>query len=220
MARRSKGEAEETKGHILDAAIKLFLRDGVAHTTLEKIAAEAGYTRGAVYHHFENKASLLLELFKQSRPPAEAMFESVNLASSANPLEAMRLGLEKMLEAMLSNPREKEIHTIFIHNCEFVEKENPIFEPECHFGQKTRELMRDSFQRAQELGQMRTDITPEQASIMLHAFGYGIYSMALKNPWMHKFEEIPIKQALDTFFKGLIPTPETEDNSSAKQRWK
>jgi AcrR family transcriptional regulator len=203
MAGKTKDEAEETRGHIIDAAIKLFLRDGVAHTTLEKIAAEAGYTRGAVYHHFENKATLLLELMKQVRPPAEEMFASVSMNINTDPLGAMQEALEKTLYAMLKNKRAREIHTIFIHNCEFVEKENPIFAPECHFAQGLRGLLRDAFHKAQEIGQMRKDITPEQASVLLHAFGYGIYSMSLKNPWLNEFEDIPIHEAMDTFFKGL-----------------
>jgi len=204
MARRSKDEAEETRGHIVEAAIRLFLRDGVAHTTLEKIAAEAGYTRGAVYHHFENKATLLLELLKEVRPPAESMFECVSVDLQTDPLGAMQEALEKTLLGMLSNKRGREIHTIFIHNCEFVEKENPIFAPECHYGQVMRKIICDAFLRAQELGQMRKDISPDEASIMLHAFCFGLYSMALKNPWEDYREQgIPAKSAIEIFFRGL-----------------
>ena len=211
MARRSKNEAEETKEHIIDAAIKLFLRDGVAHTTLEKIAAEAGYTRGAVYHHFENKATLLLELSREAHPPAESMFNSVAVRSTEDPLGAMRDALIKTLTLMLANKRGREIHTIFIHNCEFVEKENPIFRPECHYGEEMRKTLTDAFRRAQELGQMRTDITPDQAAILLHAFGFGIYSMALKNPWAD-YDETTLKigPAFDIFFSGLHRMHQTE----------
>jgi TetR/AcrR family transcriptional regulator, repressor of the mexAB-oprM multidrug resistance operon len=204
MARRSKNEAEETREHIIEAAIRLFLKDGVAHTTLEKIAAEAGHTRGAVYHHFENKATLLLELLKEVRPPAEAMFNSVSVDLNTDPLGAMKEALEKTLVAMLSNKRGREIHTIFIHNCEFVEKENPIFKLECHYGQVMRKIVSDAFVHAQELGQMRKDVSPDQASIMLHAFCFGIYSLALKNPWEdYQDNLIPTKSAIDIFFRGL-----------------
>lgn len=210
MARRSKDEAEETKEHILDAAIRLFLRDGVAHTTLEKIAAEAGYTRGAVYHHFDNKATLLLELLKEVHPPAEGMFNSVRVACTTDPLGALHEALNKQLVLMLSNKRVREVHTIFIHNCEFVEKENPIFESECHFAKQTMDLIREALTHAQALGQMRTDISPDQASVMLHAYCFGIYSMALRDTFTSTEDvgKISMEKAMDIFFRGLLKNAE------------
>jgi AcrR family transcriptional regulator len=38
----------------------LFLRDGYAATSLEKVADEAGYSKGAVYSNFWNKDELCL----------------------------------------------------------------------------------------------------------------------------------------------------------------
>jgi AcrR family transcriptional regulator len=49
---------ERTRARIVDAATKLFLRDGFRSTSLERIGAEAGYTRGAVYSNFESKTEL------------------------------------------------------------------------------------------------------------------------------------------------------------------
>ena len=49
---------ERTRGRIVDAATRLFLRDGFGTTSLERIGEEAGYTRGAVYSNFESKTEL------------------------------------------------------------------------------------------------------------------------------------------------------------------
>ncbi len=51
-----------TRGRILDAARRLFLRHGFHATSLEQIAAEAGFTKGAVFSNFESKADLFLAL--------------------------------------------------------------------------------------------------------------------------------------------------------------
>lgn len=47
MARKTKRQAQETRQHILDAAIKAFSERGVSATSLNDIAALAGVTRGA-----------------------------------------------------------------------------------------------------------------------------------------------------------------------------
>jgi AcrR family transcriptional regulator len=49
---------ERTRARIVEAATRLFLRDGFGSTSLERIGEEAGYTRGAVYSNFESKTEL------------------------------------------------------------------------------------------------------------------------------------------------------------------
>ncbi len=64
MSRKTAEDALQTKKDILDAAYRLFGRDGYEHTSLSNIAAEAGVTRGAIYWHFQNKGDLLIELLQ------------------------------------------------------------------------------------------------------------------------------------------------------------
>ncbi|MEX1009479.1 MAG: TetR family transcriptional regulator [Acidimicrobiia bacterium] len=49
-----------TRQLLLDAAAKLFERQGFAATSLEQVAEEGGVTKGAVYAHFEDKVDLFL----------------------------------------------------------------------------------------------------------------------------------------------------------------
>jgi AcrR family transcriptional regulator len=49
---------ERTRTRIVQAATRLFLRDGYGPTSLERIGEEAGYTRGAVYSNFQSKTEL------------------------------------------------------------------------------------------------------------------------------------------------------------------
>ena len=59
MQRLSRAEAQvRTRELIVASATELFLRDGFAATSLEAVAAHAGFTRGAVYSNFANKVSL------------------------------------------------------------------------------------------------------------------------------------------------------------------
>ena len=47
-----------TRGALLEAARRLFADKGFAATGREEIAAQAGVTRGALYHHFASKTEL------------------------------------------------------------------------------------------------------------------------------------------------------------------
>lgn len=51
-----------TRSELLKAAEERFYRDGYHATTLEAIAEEAGYSKGAVYSAFKGKADLFLAL--------------------------------------------------------------------------------------------------------------------------------------------------------------
>lgn len=52
-----------TRSDLLEAAEVRFLRDGYHATTLDDIADDAGYTKGAVYSAYQSKAGLFLALF-------------------------------------------------------------------------------------------------------------------------------------------------------------
>ncbi|MGF1531518.1 MAG: TetR/AcrR family transcriptional regulator [Puniceicoccaceae bacterium] len=53
-----------TKQRLIDAAVRLVLRQGFAATSVEAICTGAGLTKGSFFHHFENKESIGLEVIR------------------------------------------------------------------------------------------------------------------------------------------------------------
>jgi AcrR family transcriptional regulator len=51
-----------TRQHLLDAAAIVFARNGFHGSTLDEVAATAGFTKGAVYSNFKSKEDLFLAL--------------------------------------------------------------------------------------------------------------------------------------------------------------
>ena len=49
-----------TRGALLESAARGLSRYGYGNLTLERVASDAGYTRGALYHQFEDKEDLAL----------------------------------------------------------------------------------------------------------------------------------------------------------------
>src|SRR5205807_5818775 len=59
MTRLTRAESQaRTRALIVQAATRLFLRDGFQVTSLEQIGEEAGFTRGAVYSNFPSKTAM------------------------------------------------------------------------------------------------------------------------------------------------------------------
>lgn len=54
-----------TTDKILEAAAEFFASHGYVHSTLDDVAALAGFTKGAVYYYFKDKESLLLEVLQR-----------------------------------------------------------------------------------------------------------------------------------------------------------
>jgi AcrR family transcriptional regulator len=59
---RREVKQEQTRARLLEAAAAVFARRGYHVATLEEVAAEAGFTKGAVYSNFESKEALFLAL--------------------------------------------------------------------------------------------------------------------------------------------------------------
>jgi AcrR family transcriptional regulator len=56
---------EETRAKLVRAARKSFALNGYANASMDELTAEAGLTRGALYHHFGDKKGLLQAVVDQ-----------------------------------------------------------------------------------------------------------------------------------------------------------
>lgn len=76
-----------TRERMLDAAETLFLENGFRTTSVQAIAAAAGYTTGAIYSSFEGKDDLFLAVFQRRARRQESVWrealESVTTAEDA-----------------------------------------------------------------------------------------------------------------------------------------
>jgi AcrR family transcriptional regulator len=68
MAKKRLNRSEKkalTRGSLIEAAARAFPRGGYHGTSVEQIAEEAGFSKGAVYSNFESKEDLFLAVFTQ-----------------------------------------------------------------------------------------------------------------------------------------------------------
>lgn len=107
VKRRREEYAELTRDAILEAATERFSADGFAGTTVDAVAEAARVTKGAVYHHFKDKAELLEATFVRME---EQLVSSVVAAVEgvADPWDEFARGVDAFLEACLE-PRFRRI---------------------------------------------------------------------------------------------------------------
>jgi AcrR family transcriptional regulator len=72
-----KRRQEQTRDELLDAAARVFARRGYHKATVEEIAAEAGFTTGAVYSNFDGKEALFLAIADRQVEDRIAQIKSV-----------------------------------------------------------------------------------------------------------------------------------------------
>jgi AcrR family transcriptional regulator len=80
----------QTRATLIDVGRKHFLRYGLGGAVAEKIAEDAGYSRGALYCNFDGKEELFLAVLEAEQARREGIFESV-MEKSSSTTQRLRL---------------------------------------------------------------------------------------------------------------------------------
>jgi AcrR family transcriptional regulator len=103
--------AERTREALIAAARPLFATHGYAEVAAETIVADAGVTRGAMYHHFADKTELFAAVFERVEAEVSVRIaEAAAAAQQSDPVELMRVGAHEWLDACA----DPEIHRIVL----------------------------------------------------------------------------------------------------------
>ncbi len=112
--RRTQAErTEATREALIAAARELFTERGYEQVGTAEIVRAAGVTRGALYHHFGDKASLLEAAYERIEAESTERVARIVLGSELeSPLEAMKAGVE----AFLDECAKPELRQIALHD--------------------------------------------------------------------------------------------------------
>ena len=202
MARRTKEDAEKTRESLLDAAELLFLRQGVAATTLEQIAREAGLTRGAVYWHFENKVALFQAMIARVRLPIELMYEKLFSPENDDLIASLKYLCLEILRSLDKDTHMRNVFTIMRLRCEQLNSDDYAKDIS-----DKRQIALTRFTKiftwADKKQMLAKGVTPEFAALALHSFFSGVYWDYLREPKAFKLTKLA-PQLVDSFFRGIL----------------
>ena len=115
MVRRTRAEMEETRALLLATARNMFSERGYADTSMDELTAQAGLTRGALYHHFGDKRGLLIAVVEQIDAEMDDRLQTISDLAE-DPWEGFRSRCRAYLEMAL----EPEIQRIVLRDARAV----------------------------------------------------------------------------------------------------
>jgi AcrR family transcriptional regulator len=95
---RREEYAEATRAALLATAREIFVRQGYQETGIEAVARATRVTRGAFYHHFEDKRALF-EALVIDLQHAAAMAIQARAVEARRPADRLMAGIEAFLDA-------------------------------------------------------------------------------------------------------------------------
>ncbi|WP_147916367.1 TetR family transcriptional regulator [Ruania zhangjianzhongii] len=104
MPRTSAAVAAQTSRDILDAATELLAGRGITEVSLADVATAAGLTRGAVYHHYRNKAGLFRAVVAHLQADVATAVVAAAERAGADPGDQLRAGCHAFVDAITAAP--------------------------------------------------------------------------------------------------------------------
>ncbi|KFZ30670.1 multidrug transporter AcrB [Pseudidiomarina salinarum] len=202
MVRRTKADALTTKSALLDAAERLFSSLGVANTSMMQVAEAAGVTRGAIYHHFDNKLDLIDSLVERVRLPVDEMRDKLAQSYADNPLEQLRLRSMRIVQQVKYDDHMQALLNILFHKCEYVAETQPIHTRHLQGRNSCIDECERLILQAMSQGQVKPDLNAR--AVVLGMFGLidGLmYNWLLDNSYFD-IEQVA-EQSIDSYLAGI-----------------
>ena len=193
VEKKTRANGRASRKAILVAAADVFAENGYRGTSLTEIANRVGMTQPGLLHHFSTKDQLLLAVVQEHEDSTEHLAamddltpENFRLANSLEKLAASNAGArqEQLLLTTLSAeaiPRDHPLHEYFVQRYK-----------------RYRRGLAAILSGAQENGQVRGDVNPQEMAREIIATLDGLHLQWLLDP-----REINLKKALRAYAERL-----------------
>lgn len=201
MVRKTKEDAAITRQRIIDAAREMFLLKGVSRTSLEQIATHASVTRGAVYWHFQNKAELFHAMREEVYLPLIDRMDDTLLGnadeSNIDPLGRIRKHLASTIQILDDDQTTRATYEVMMTKCEYVDEFADVLKSILSNCSGLVHKMEQAYTKAQEIGQVGTQLTAAELAMDTHLFFSGLLHMWVKDTEGSLFRDRAL-QLIDT----------------------
>ena len=167
----AKKSTRNTREKIIDAAWKLFYRQGYDDTTVEEIIEESGTSRGSFYHYFQGKDALLSTLADVFDRKYEELTETLD--PNQDRFEQL-MYLNRELFAMLENSISLDL-VARLYSSQLITRGDKSLMDHNRIYYR---LLRQIVLQGQERGELRGDVTVNE---MVRA--YALCERALIYDW-------------------------------------
>jgi AcrR family transcriptional regulator len=173
------GRRARTRAQLLDAAARVYARRGFDGATLDEVAEEAGFTKGAVYDHFGSKEKLLFALLDEHL--SDQVSEQVALFdSSLDTAERPRAGADRWIQHLEEDP---DAFRLFLEAWQHGQRDEELRALVVDGMEEWRATLRSfGAARTEELGFELPEPLLEQIANVMLALGLGLGVIKLADP--------------------------------------
>jgi AcrR family transcriptional regulator len=195
MSRKEK--QEHTRSCLMKSAARVFTRRGLQQASIDEVAGDAGYTKGAFYSNFKSKEELFLAMLDEHF--ATRLEEIDRAASEPTTLQAQaRQAGEDFAHSVSS---DLEFERMFFEFAAYAARDDDFRQELVTRQRALRERVAEIFSRGAEQAGVEPPIPPEQAALMTFAMGKGFALEKLLEPDAVSDDVYP--SMLEIFFAGL-----------------
>ncbi|MBL1213786.1 MAG: TetR family transcriptional regulator [Ignavibacteriae bacterium] len=204
--KKTKESALQTKEILLETGLTVFNRKGYSRTRLEDIANAAGLSRGAIYHHFENKAQLFKAIIISRIKSIIDVFEGIS-AESSNPIQSIKNTLAEIL-IKIEQDNDLRMFANLFSKTHFKDELAELEEHRDYSSWKEFKILIKALTECKRRGQIKHDINLNTFAFTLIAVIDGTFRLYIRSPEMISLNE-NAHQIIDYLFKGVEPASVT-----------
>ena len=166
-----------TRERLLKAAREVFIRQGFHATTVDQIAEEAGYSKGAVYSQFASKVDVFLALYEErvGMRAARYLSDAENVGSE----EQARAATEEWLGVLR---KERDWSSVLIEFWAYTARDPAVRERFAGLRGRTRDAFARAFEVAAKHSGRELALSPELTAMTFMSLGNGFVLETLANP--------------------------------------
>jgi AcrR family transcriptional regulator len=173
-----KEQQAHTRKCLMHAAAKVFARRGLEQASVEEVASEAGYTKGAFYANFKSKEELFLAMLDERFAQRIAEIEAL-VDSELDIEEKARTAGADFMRHIYADP---EWQRLFFEFTSYAAR-NPDFREELLARHRTlRDHIAHAHGKIAEAQGLEPPIPVEQISLITFALAHGIALEAMLEP--------------------------------------
>jgi TetR/AcrR family transcriptional regulator, fatty acid metabolism regulator protein len=188
--------AVDRRRQILDAAVRVFARQGFHACRVSDIADEAGVAYGLVYHYFRSKEEVLDTLFTERW---DILLQVIHDVDGADLPARDKL---RAIAAFIVDSYRHDPDLMKVIIVEVTRAANSFGRTHAERIAQAYDLLADVVAKAQEAGTLRADVSPRFAAL---AF-YGVIEQVLTG-WIFDPDDIPdteIEEAKDLVVETIV----------------
>ena len=188
---------------ILEAAVKVFARQGFHQSTIAQIAKEAGVADGTIYLYFKNKDDILVQFFShRAKQVFESFREEVDRGQTS--LDKLRNLIRRHLAEFQRDRNGAVVYQVETHQSSRLAEEQ-IRE----MSQMYRDLISEIVEQGQQDGKIRKDLYVG----LVKRFIIGAVDEVI-NTWLHSNEKYELVSMTDPLVELFINGIGQRDNAT------